>query len=86
VTRDDDDDYTLCAQTRTHTQNILTQTDHTHTHTNIHMHVYMHTHPPTHTHIHTYTHTYIHTYIHIYTHTGCFRRNLPYFGKMFLTV
>ena len=37
-----------------------------------------------HTHTHTHTHTYIYIYIYIYIHTGCPRRNVPDFGRMFL--
>jgi hypothetical protein len=36
----------------------------------------------THTHTHTHTHIHIHTYIHI--HTGCSRRNVRDFGRVFL--
>ena len=42
--------------------------------------LYIHTH--THTHIHTHTHT--HTHTHIYIYTGCPRRNVPDFGRVFL--
>jgi hypothetical protein len=34
--------------------------------------------------IYIYVYIYIHTYIYIYTHTGCNRRNVPYFGRVFL--
>jgi len=47
-----------------------------HTHAHVHTHTYMHTHA------HIYTQT--HAYTQIYVYTGCPRRNVPDFGRMFL--
>jgi len=33
---------------------------------------------------HTHTHTHTHIYIYIYIYTGCPRRNVPDFGRVFL--
>ena len=45
------------------------------------IHTYVHTYITLH-HIHTYIRT--HTYIHTHTYTGCPRRNVPDFGRVFL--
>jgi len=54
------------------------------THQHMHMHMPMPTHTHIHTHTHTHTHTYIYIYIYIYIYTGCPRRNVPDFGRVFL--
>jgi len=61
----------------TYIHNIYIATyTHVHTHTHIPTYIYIH--------IHTYQHTYIHTYTRTYTYTGCPRRNVPDFGRVFL--
>jgi len=63
---------------------------HTHTHTHIHTHKYIHTYictyiyTHTYTHTHTYIYTYINTYICTHIYTGCPRRNVPDFRRVFV--
>jgi len=68
---------------------------HTYTYISTYMRTYIHTYVLTyigtyistyviHTFIYTHMHIYKYTYIYIHTYTGCPRRNIPDFGRVFL--
>jgi hypothetical protein len=52
----------------------------------IHTYIHTHVHTYVHTLIFTYKHSYIHTHTYTHVHTGCPRRNVPDFGRVFLYI